>query len=215
MRAVRGDGGDGRRTRGGKRRPGALAALAVCGMLALTACQGNEDPGASGAKPATPPSTPSATATASAAPASAAPSAPASKPAAKPTASAAKKPSSPKPTATCDHKMPIAPDLIALRRYTPEGGSHNLIVRHGNWSCGTPDTDGAAFEPVGKETFIPIAESAMITATAPIVAGAESKTITLHELIGWVTAHPDSGLPFRYHLGADGAIDTLDEIYLP
>ncbi|MBT2482654.1 hypothetical protein [Streptomyces sp. ISL-94] len=114
--------------------------------------------------------------------------------------------------------MPIAPDLIALRRYTPEGGSHNLIVKHGNWSCGTPDTDGADgahFGPVGKETFIPIAEAAQTTATAPIVAGAEPKTISLLELIAWVTAHPDSGLPFRYHLGADGAIDTLDEIHLP
>ncbi|MFD9333256.1 hypothetical protein ACFWBF_02385 [Streptomyces sp. NPDC060028] len=111
--------------------------------------------------------------------------------------------------------MPIAPDLLALYRYTPEGGSHNLIVRHGNWGCGTPDADGAFFEQVGKETFIPIAETAKITATAPIIAGAAPKPISLHELIGWVTAHPDSALPFRYHLGADGAIDTLDEIYLP
>ncbi|MFJ4775785.1 hypothetical protein [Streptomyces sp. NPDC088762] len=201
-----------RAARNGRRahRQAALAALALCGLLALTACQGDEDAGLPGAKPGGP-TAPSGTATASKAPK---PSA--SKAAPKPTgtATAAKKPASPAPTATCDHVMPIAPDLLALRRYTPEGGSHNLIVQHGNWSCGSKDTEGATFEPVGKETFIPIAETAKITATAPIVTGLEPKPITLHELISWVSAHPDSGLPFRYHLGADGAIDTLDEIYL-
>ncbi|MFD9407527.1 hypothetical protein ACFWBN_10995 [Streptomyces sp. NPDC059989] len=200
---------NGRRTR----RQAALAALAVCGVLALTACQGGEDGTAPGAPTPSVPAVPSTTASTAAKPSAAAS---ASKPAPKPTAIAtgAKKPTPPAPAATCDHKMPIAPDLLSLRRYTPEGGSHNLIIQHGNWSCGSKDTEGATFEPVGKETFIPIAESAKITATAPIVTGVEPKPVTLHELISWVTAHPDSGLPFRYHLGADGAIDTLDEIYL-
>ncbi|MFG2875364.1 hypothetical protein ACGFYU_10200 [Streptomyces sp. NPDC048337] len=199
MRAVR----DGRRA--------ALAALAVCGVLALSACQGGADGSTPGAPAPSAPATPSTTSSAAAKP-----SASASKPAPKPTAVATgvKKPTPPAPAATCDHKMPIAPDMLSLRRYTPEGGSHNLIVKHGNWSCGSKDTEGAAFETVGKETFIPIAESAKITATAPILSGVDPKPITLHELISWVTAHPDSGLPFRYHLGADGAIDTLDEIYL-
>ncbi|MFC9292637.1 hypothetical protein ACFTWH_09805 [Streptomyces sp. NPDC057011] len=204
MRAVR----SGRRTR----RQAALAALAVCGVLALTACQG-DDGAAPGAPGPSAPAAPSATV-----PKPAKPSAPASttKPAPKPTAVATgvKKPTPPAPGATCDHKVPIAPDMLSLRRYTPEGGSHNLIVKRGNWSCGSKDTEGATFETVGAETFIPIAESAKITATAPILAGVDPKPITLHELISWVTAHPDSGLPFRYHLGADGAIDTLDEIYL-
>ncbi|MFD7263648.1 hypothetical protein [Streptomyces sp. NPDC059874] len=204
MRAVRGP----RRTRG----RAALAALAVSASLALTACGPAGEtagpagsPGSAGPAGSSAPAGPSATAKA--------PTPAASKPtAAKPTGT--KKPAAPGPSATCDHKMPIAPDLIAVNRYTPEGGSHNLIVRHGNWSCGTPE-DGAHFEPVGKETFIPIAETAEITATAPIVEGSAPKKITLQQLIDWVVAHPDAGRPFRYHLGADGAIDTLDEIYLP
>ncbi|WP_405834067.1 MULTISPECIES: hypothetical protein [unclassified Streptomyces] len=193
-----------------------LAALAVCGMLGLTACQGGGDagPGASGAGP----TGSSATVTASAGSSATAATPSASKSPAKATATAtpAKKPTSaaPRSGATCDHKMPIAPDLIAVRRYTPEGAAHHLIVHHGNWGC-TPDGDGTYFEPVGKETFLPLADDAEITATAPVVKGSAPEKISVQQLVDWVVAHPDSGLPFRYHLGADGAIDTLDEVYLP
>ncbi|MEU8462087.1 hypothetical protein [Streptomyces sp. NPDC029003] len=200
----------------------ALAALGVCAVLGLAACQGGDDAaGAPGGSPGAA-STPATAPTPAPVPtgATAAPSAPSTKPPGKPagkpgaTATPAKKPG-PTATAACDHTMPIAPDLISLYRYTPEGGDHNLIVKHGNWKCASPDGGGAPFAPVGTETFIPIAETAKITATAPIVPGLASKPVTLHELIAWVTAHPDSGLPFRYHLGAGGFIDTLDEVYVP
>ncbi|WP_404953157.1 hypothetical protein [Streptomyces sp. 147326] len=191
-----------------------LTALAVCGMLTLTACQGADDAGSSGAGP----SGSSATATPSAGSSATAATPSVSKSPAKATATAtsAKKPTSAAPasSATCDHKMPIAPDLIAVRRYTPEGAAHHLIVHHGNWGC-TPDGGGTYFEPVGKETFLPLADNADITATAPVVEGSAPEKISVQQLVDWVVAHPDSGLPFRYHLGADGAIDTLDEVYLP
>ncbi|MEV7520241.1 hypothetical protein [Streptomyces sp. NPDC091371] len=203
MRAVRGP-----RTTPGR---AALAAVAVSATLALTACgPGGAAGGAAGSPSAAGPAGSSAPASPSATAKTPTPSV--SKSAAKPTAT--KKPASPVPSATCDHKMPIAPDLIEVNRYTPEGGSHNLIVRHGNWTCGTPG-DGAFFEPVGKETFIPIADTAEITATAPITEGSTPKKIAFQQLIDWVVAHPDAGRLFHYHLGADGAIDTLDEIYLP
>ncbi|MFD8981423.1 hypothetical protein [Streptomyces sp. NPDC059564] len=202
------------RSRRRARGQAALAALAVCGMLALTACRGGDGPDAPGKNPGTAP-TPAATASGPAASALPSPVKSAAKPSATATATpAAKKPTA-APTATCDHKMPIAPDLIALYRYTPEGGDHNLIVKHGNWGCAAPGSAGAHFEPVGTETFIPIAETAKITATAPVITGSESKPVTLHELISWLDTHPDAGLPFRYHLRADGFIDTLDEVYLP
>lgn len=168
-------------------------------------------PGATGPAGSAEPAAPSA--------GSAAPTPSASKPATKPaaTATATKKPASPVPasSATCDHKMPISPDMIAVYRYTPEGGAHHLIVKHGNWGCGSPDSDGAPFEAVGKETFYPIADTAKITATTPIVESTESTKISLDTLVDWVVAHPGSALVFRYHLGADGAIDTLDEIFVP
>ncbi|MEV7440770.1 hypothetical protein AB0O22_06405 [Streptomyces sp. NPDC091204] len=195
-----------------------LVALMVCGTLALTACRGGADAAPQGAGPAG--SSATATATASAPPSASAtaPAPSASKPAAKATATAtpAKKPTSAAPTsgAACDHKMPIAPDLIAVRRYTPEGAAHHLIVHHGNWAC-TSDGGGTYFEPVGKETFLPLSDTAAITATAPVTGGSAPEKITVRKLVDWVVAHPDSGLPFRYHLGADGAIDTLDEVYLP
>ncbi|MGW6858907.1 hypothetical protein [Streptomyces xanthophaeus] len=208
MRVVR----SGRRNRGRT----ALLTLAVCGALALTGCRAGDEAGGPGtqspAKPGAGPSGSSAPA-----PAPGTPSATAAAP--KPTATAkpVKKPTTPPgPSAKpCDHKMPIAPDLIAVYRYTPEGGAHHLIVRHGNWGCGTSGADGAAFEPVGKETFYPVADKAAITAGPPVVAGPGPEKIGVQELVDWVIAHPDSGLPFRYHLGADGAIDTLEQVYLP
>ncbi|MER6158278.1 hypothetical protein ABT147_22420 [Streptomyces sp. NPDC001868] len=115
----------------------------------------------------------------------------------------------------CDHKMPISPDEIAVYRYTPEGGSLSLIVKHGNWGCGTPDSDGAPFETVGKETYIPLDQAADITVTTPIVESTENQPIGVQEFLDWLEAHPNSGLVFTYHLGSDGAIDRLDEVFTP
>ncbi|QFR02157.1 hypothetical protein F9278_45140 [Streptomyces phaeolivaceus] len=115
----------------------------------------------------------------------------------------------------CDHKMPISPDEIAVYRYTPEGGFLSLIVKHGNWGCGTPDSDGAPFETVGKETFIPLDQAADITVTTPIVESTENQPIGVQEFLDWLEANPDSGLVFTYHLGDDGAIDRLDEVFTP
>ncbi|WP_405977386.1 hypothetical protein [Streptomyces sp. NBC_00158] len=188
----------------------AMAALAMCGALVLTACRNGDDTAAPGGAPsaAAPqaPAAPSAAGT----PAGPAPSKPAT--AAKPSAPAAatgKKPPAPAPAPACDHKMPISPDTIAVYRYTPEGGSYNLIVRHGEFGCPGP------FEPVGEETFYPISETAKITATAPILPGeVMGKPISTHELTSWLSTHPDKGLPFRYHLNAAGVIDTLAEVYV-
>ncbi|MFF7445689.1 MULTISPECIES: hypothetical protein [unclassified Streptomyces] len=115
----------------------------------------------------------------------------------------------------CDHKMPISPDEIAVYRYTPEGGALSLIFRHGNWGCGTPDSDGAPFETVGKETYLPMDQAAYITVTNPIVESTENQPIGVQEFLDWLEAHPDSGLVFQYHLGADGAIDRLEQVFTP
>ncbi|MFG2298258.1 hypothetical protein [Streptomyces sp. NPDC048603] len=219
------------RGRGGRaltrRRSGraAMAAgLALCATLALAGCQG-DDGGTGAGGPASGAVSPSAQAPEPAAPSGApAPSAPKATPTAtlskpvqapKATATPAGKPKSPAPGASCDHKMPISPDEIAVHRYTPEGGFHSLIVRHGNWGCGTPDSDGAPFEEVGVETFLPIADGAAITAVTPIVESTENQKITLQQLIDWLVAHPNQGLVFRYHLGAKGAIDKLDQVFTP
>ncbi|MFD6875550.1 MULTISPECIES: hypothetical protein [unclassified Streptomyces] len=203
----------------------ALVAIALCGVLALSGCQG--DDGDDGAAPGPPTAAPATTSSAGAKPAGTATAT--RKPKATPTATAtaggaatpAKKPKSPTPAATCDHRMPISPDEIQVNRYTPEGGFHSLIVKRGNWGCGAPDTDGAPFETVGKETFLPIAADAEVTAVTPIVASTENQKITLQQLIDWLVAHPDQGLVFRFHMGVDGgsgegpAIDTLDQVFTP
>ncbi|MDT0569060.1 hypothetical protein RM704_16540 [Streptomyces sp. DSM 3412] len=115
----------------------------------------------------------------------------------------------------CDHKMPISPDEVAVYRYTPEGGSLGLIVKHGNWGCGTPNSDGAPFETVGKETYIPMDQAAAVTVTTPIVESTTNQPIGVQEFLDWLDAHPDSGLVFTYHLGDNGAIDRLDEVFTP
>ncbi|MDX2388714.1 hypothetical protein NJL88_01160 [Streptomyces sp. DK15] len=203
----------------------ALGAMVLCGVLTLSGCQG--DDGGDGAAPGTPSVAPAASSSTGAKPGATATAA--QKPKSKPTPTAAaggaatptKKPESPAPAATCDHRMPISPDEIEVNRYTPEGGFHSLIVKHGNWGCAAPDTDGAPFETVGKETFLPIAADAEVTAVTPIVASTENQKITLRQLIDWLVAHPDQGLVFRYHMGADGgsgegpAIDTLDQVFTP
>ncbi|MGW1777372.1 hypothetical protein [Streptomyces sp. NPDC002104] len=200
----------------------ALAALALCGTLALTACNGDDEAGAAGT-PASPsvsaPATGTASASASASSSAQAPASPSSAPSKKPAPSASssaspagtKKP--PAPGSTCDHKMPISPDEVAVYRYTPEGGVHSLIVKHGNWGCAAPGADAAPFETTGKETFLNIAEDAKITAVTPIVASTVSQPITLQQLIDWLIAHPNQGRVFRYHLDAAGVIDSLDQQY--
>lgn len=189
----------------------ALAALALCGTLALTACNGDEESGA----PGTPASSAAATGTSSPT-ASPSPSpAPSKKPtpAAPPTATPAGTKKAPTPGSTCDHKMPISPDEIAVNRYTPEGGVHSLIIKHGNWGCAAPGSDTAPFVTTGKETFLNIAEDAKITAVTPIVASTVSQPITLQQLIDWLIAHPNQGRVFRYHLDSTGVIDSLDQQY--
>ncbi|MEV0414880.1 hypothetical protein AB0I68_29730 [Streptomyces sp. NPDC050448] len=199
------------------RRQAAMAALAVCGVLALTACQTGDDLAAPDAKPTAaapaPPTVP-APPTASATVAVPAPSktGAAPKPSATATPAGKNPPApAPPPAPTCgaDHRMPVSPDTIAVHRYTPEGGMTTLIVQHGTYGC------PGRFEPSGAWTYIPISEKAKITATAPILPPeVMGKPISTSELTGWLETHPDKGLPFRYHLNAAGVIDTLDEIYV-
>ncbi|MEU6861907.1 hypothetical protein ABZ924_01320 [Streptomyces sp. NPDC046876] len=201
----------GRRSRGT-----ALAALALGGALTLAACNGDTGGGAAGPAPGTTPATsPAASAAPPGGPLPPAPAKATPKPTASTTATPAGKPKPPAPAPTCNHKMPISPDEIAVYRYTPEGGAHSLIVRHGNWGC--PGPGGAApFVTVGEETFISVNEDAKISALTPIVAGTVSKPITINELSEWLIAHPNKGLVFHYNVDHHGWIETLgQEEYTP
>ncbi|MEU3408145.1 hypothetical protein ABZ766_29930 [Streptomyces sp. NPDC006670] len=189
----------------------AMAVLAVCGMLALSACQNGDDPAAApDAQPtATAPAAPTATA---AVPAPSKTGA-APKPSATATPAGKKPPApAPPPAPSCgaDHRMPVSPDTIAVQRYTPEGGMTSLVVQHGTYGC------PGRFEPSGPWTYIPISEKAKITATAPILDSSTvtGRPISTSELTGWLDTHPDQGLPFHYHLDPAGVVDTLDEIYV-
>lgn len=115
----------------------------------------------------------------------------------------------------CDHKMPISPDELAVYRYTPEDGTLSLIVRLGNWGCAPADSDGAPFVTVGKEIPMPLDQAAYVTATNPIVESTANQHIGVQEFLDWLEAHPDSGLVFKYHVGGDGAIDRLEEVFTP
>ncbi|MER6470808.1 hypothetical protein [Streptomyces collinus] len=211
-------------------RPTMVNACAIAVLaLTLTACNGDGDSGAASSAPghtattapgsggagtaattagAEPAGTPKASAGTAKPPSSGATTAPAPAKPAKPAASTS-------PAGGCDHKMPISPDEIAVYRYTPEGGSLNLIVKYGNWGCAPADSDGAPFVTVGKETYLPMDQAAYVTATNPIVESTENQHIGVQELLDWLEAHPDSGLVFKYHLGADGAIDRLEEVFTP
>lgn len=186
----------------------AMAVLAMCGMLALSACQNGDD------QAAAPDAKPSAAAPASPTATTAVPAPSKTGAAPKPSATATpagKNPPAPPSAPACgaDHRMPVSPDTIAVHRYTPEGGMTNLIVQHGTYGC------PGRFEPSGAWTYIPISEKAKITATAPILPSeVMGKPISTSELTSWLDTHPDKGLPFRYHLNAEGVIDTLDEIYV-
>ncbi|MDN3026140.1 hypothetical protein [Streptomyces sp. S.PB5] len=202
-------------------------ALSACaaGVLALTACSSGSSDAGPAATAATAPPAKAGDGTETTAPATAVPAGKVSTPPASkatpPPASATSPSGSPIAAGTggeddgCDHKMPVSPDEIAVSRYTPEGGSLSLIFRHGNWGCGTPDSDSAPFETVGKETYLPMDQAAYITVTDPIVTSTENQHIGVQEFLDWLDAHPDSGLVFKYHLGADGAIDSLEQIFTP
>ncbi|MFE1410816.1 hypothetical protein ACFW6F_08415 [Streptomyces sp. NPDC058746] len=206
----------------------ACAVLVLCGALVLTACNGDDGAGDAGAAGTTPgtgtasPANPSATATATATtattggPVPSASAGPAKKPTPASTAAPTGKPKppAPAPAPTCS-RPPVADDEIAVYRWTPEGGSAALIVKHGNWGCAV--TDGRTpFVTVGEETFIPIAEDAKITALSPILSTTVSKPITLHELTSWLESHPNRGLVFHYNANHRGIIDTLgQEEYTP
>ncbi|MEV7543322.1 hypothetical protein [Streptomyces sp. NPDC089915] len=190
----------------------AMAVLAVCGMLALTACQNGDDPAAPEVKPTAPaPLPPTATATAAAPAPSKTGAAPKPSATATPAGKAPPAPAPPSGTPCgADGRMPVSPDTIAVQRYTPEGGMTSLVVQHGTYGC------PGRFEPSGPWTYLPIAETAKITATAPILGPSTvmGRPISTSELTGWLDTHPDKGLPFHYHLNAAGVIDTLDEIYV-
>lgn len=208
----------------------ALTALAAVGMLTLTGCRGDDGqdlgapPGPGGGaahSPAAPaPGAPSAAPTANSTPKS---TPTAAGPAPVPTKTVGppdttyptKKPPvpAPAPTPVCaiPKSDPNAPNWLSLYRYSPEGGSYSLILRHGTWTC---TAEGAVYVPSGEETWLPISDTAEITATSPILTGAESRPISTSELTGWLESHPDPALPFRYHLNKAGVIDRLYEFYM-
>ncbi|MFF8380768.1 hypothetical protein ACF07V_32050 [Streptomyces sp. NPDC015661] len=216
-------------------RPAALAFAAVALTAVLTGCQGN----GSAAAPAAPstPSTPSAPAASSAAPAAPGDGAgsagvPSAVPAVKkPSApkTSAPKTSAPKPKPTaapapagCVDSAPgpddVDPDEFALYRIEeldPSTGKVNLVVQHGAWGCGSPDSDGGPFVVTGEESRMALDQAAYVTATNPVVTSTENQRIGVQELIDWVNAHPDSGLVFRYETGDDGAIHRLEEVFTP
>ncbi|MEV6331536.1 hypothetical protein [Streptomyces sp. NPDC051909] len=110
------------------------------------------------------------------------------------------------------------PDEFALYRIEELPGSTgkvNLVLQHGAWGCGTPDSDGAPFVVSGEDSRWALDQAAYVTATNPIVTSTENQRIGVQELIDWVNAHPDSGLVFRYEVGEDGAIHRLDQVFMP
>ncbi|MER5202899.1 hypothetical protein [Streptomyces sp. NPDC002825] len=210
-------------------RPAVLVLAAAALTAVLTGCQ-EGGAAAGGAAPSAP--APATTA----APADAPTTAP---PAATPTvAPAVKKPAAPKTSApkTSAPKAPapapkakdcvdgppgpddVDPDEFALYRIEELDGSTgkvNLVVQHGAWGCGPADSDGGPFVVTGEESRWALDQAAYVTATNPIVTSTENQHIGVQELIDWVKAHPDSGLVFRYQVGADGAIHQLEEVFTP
>ncbi|MFB7863738.1 hypothetical protein [Streptomyces sp. NPDC056069] len=210
-------------------RPVVVAAAAVVLAVVVTGCQkgGATDGAAAG---------PSAVETATAAPAgdatgSAEPSQeptpvkPVVKPRPKAPSQYAKPPKKPAPgkTATGCVTEPPAPEaydpdefaLYRIEELPADTGKVNLVVQHGAWGCGEPDTDGAPFVVSGEESRWALDQAAYVTATDPVVASTENQRIGVQELIDWVHAHPDSGLVFRYQVGDDGAIHRLDQVFTP
>ncbi|MGA5037129.1 hypothetical protein ACPCA8_08715 [Streptomyces capoamus] len=222
-------------------RPGAVVRTTATSLaaallaLSLAACNGDGDSEGSAAGPKTatsaqpsggtatgaPTGPATGSSTAGTVPAGTSPSGAATASPAKPAAPKAPAPAKPAASATaaggsgCDHKMPISPDELAVYRYTPEGGALHLIVKYGAWGCAPADSDGAPFETVGKEIPVPMNQAAYVTVTNPVVASTENQHIGVQEFLDWLEAHPNSGLVFKYHLGADGAIDKLEEEFTP
>ncbi|MFC9397940.1 hypothetical protein ACFTWS_32960 [Streptomyces sp. NPDC057027] len=217
-------------------RPAVLALAAGALAAVLTGCQ-QGGAAAGGAVP----STTAAPATGTAAPGSGGNTGPSTAPTAvhtvapvvkKPVAAATSAPAStptsaPKPApapagAGCVDSTPgpdeVDPHEFALYRIEELDGSTgkvNLVVQHGAWGCGSPDSDGAPFVVTGEESRWALDQAAYVTATNPIVTGTENQRIGVQELIDWVKAHPDSGLVFRYQVGDDGAIHRLEEVFTP
>ncbi|MFF0556538.1 hypothetical protein [Streptomyces sp. NPDC004266] len=134
----------------------------------------------------------------------------------------APKPKSDAPAPACVDSTPgpddVDPDEFALYRIEELDGSTgkvNLVVQHGAWGCGSPDSDGGPFVVTGEESRWALDQAAYVTATNPIVTSTENQRIGVQELIDWVKAHPDSGLVFRYETGDDGAIHRLEEVFTP
>lgn len=224
-------------TKSDRHRPGTvlrttlISASAVVLAAVLTACNGDGTSTAAPADATTTPAKPGGSGAGSKSPTAGAK--PAGKPATGTGSGGSSHPAAPQPVSSavapaesassggtdggegCDHKMPISPDEVAVYRYTPEGGSLSLIVKHGNWGCAPADSDGAPFETVGKETYIPMDQAAYVTVTNPVVESTENQHIGVQEFLDWLEANPNSGLVFKYHLGADGAIDRLDEEFTP
>ncbi|MEU0399332.1 hypothetical protein ABZ318_03625 [Streptomyces sp. NPDC006197] len=217
-------------------RPVALALAAGALAAVLTGCQqgGAAAGGAAPSAPATSTSVPGPAGsggggTPTAAPTDAPTAAPTVAPAVKKPASpkTSKPAPAPKPTAKpapagCVDSTPgpddVDPDEFALYRIEELDGSTgkvNLVVQHGAWGCGSPDSDGGPFVVTGEESRWALDQAAYVTATNPIVASAENQRIGVQELIDWVNAHPDSGLVFRYETGDDGAIHRLEEVFTP
>jgi hypothetical protein len=197
----------------------AVALLTALGTATLTGCGSSgkdtstQDKAANAAAPSTGHSTTTVAPPSTTAPAAPAADAGAKSPATSAPASAPAAGSGATPG--CDHKMPISPDEVAVYRYTPEGGSLSLIVKSGAWGCPDPDTDGAPFETTGKEYALPLDQAAYVTATNPITESSENQHIGVQELLDWLEANPNSGLVFRYHAGADGTVDKLEQEFTP
>jgi hypothetical protein len=203
---------------------GAAVLLTALGTATLAGCAGSGRNTPAQDKPATAATSSAGHSTASTVPSSTPPATAkegTAKPVARASVSAAVAASASKPAADsgvapgCDHKMPISPDEVAVYRYTTEGGSLSLIVKAGVWGCADPDTDGPPFETTGKEYALPLDQAAYVTATNPITESTENEHIGVQELLDWLDAHPDSGLVFKYHAGADGTVDKLEQEFTP
>ncbi|MFE0703017.1 hypothetical protein [Streptomyces sp. NPDC058872] len=121
----------------------------------------------------------------------------------------------------CVHTAPgpadIVPGEVAVYRVEEipgVTGKVNLVVQQGAWACRGPFTPDARFVGTGEERRWPLDRAAYVTVTAPIVDGPERQQMGVQQLIGWIDAHPDSGLVFRYETGDDGAIRRLEEVFL-
>ncbi|WP_370414044.1 hypothetical protein [Streptomyces fradiae] len=215
-------------------RSAAVTLAAVALAAALTGCQ--KDKAAAPAPAASPASSSApAPATTTDAPTAVPASKPSSKPSSGSTTSGTKKKTSKKGTKKgttsggggtaapgCVTSAPnpdaYDPDEFALYRIEELPGSTgkvNLVMQHGAWGCGTPDSDGAPFVVSGEDSRWALDQAAYVTATDPIVPSTENQRIGVQELIDWVNAHPDSGLVFRYEVGEDGAIHRLDQVFMP